>query len=92
LGHDLAVRLALRRECEWVRGGGPGPCSGTGNIDVTPIILLAQLTKRLLESALEGKLTNQLGYDQNLEPKIIPSAMTPARDRRPAEIDGSAPP
>jgi hypothetical protein len=45
--------------------------------------LLAQLTKRLVESALEGEITDHLGYDW-LDPPPVGTAGTPATatDRR----------
>jgi putative transposase len=42
--------------------------------------LLQQLTKRLLESALEGEITDHLGYDKHVRPAR--TAATPATNKR----------
>ena len=77
--------------------GGPGPSEGlqlTGEGG-----LLQQLTKRVLESALEGEITDHLGYDKH-DPAGRDSgntrnghrAKTVLTDVGPVEVDGAARP
>ncbi|ADJ45481.1 transposase [Amycolatopsis mediterranei S699] len=45
--------------------------------------VLAQLTKRLLESALEGEITDHLGYDKHDRPVVGPATRVTAFGPRP---------
>lgn len=48
-------------EAESVKAAEPQPAKGVDD----QLGLLQQLTKRLLESALEGEITDHLGYDKH---------------------------
>ena len=65
---DLAAELLARAESEGVSLVGPGG-------------LLAGLTKRVLEAALEGEMTGHVGYEPHDRRDTIPA--TPATGQEP---------